>query len=69
MFDPPAAAGLIPPAGRTQRSATRLLGAALGAIDMAAIAMAADQHLHPAGQTKKQSAWQPSAMRMHRLML
>jgi hypothetical protein len=53
MFDPAATARLIAPARSVQRSATRPRRT-LGAVDMAPVAVATDQHLVPAIRVRAQ---------------
>jgi hypothetical protein len=48
-------AALVTATGFALRASARLPGAAFGAINMAAIAMAADQYLDPAALTQEQS--------------
>jgi hypothetical protein len=48
MIDTAATAHLIAATGVTLRVSARFESAAFGAVQVAAIAMAADQHLHPA---------------------
>jgi hypothetical protein len=55
MVHPTAAAGLIPPAGGTLGVAPRRLCTALSAVNLAAIAVAADENLSLAARTQKQS--------------
>jgi hypothetical protein len=69
MLDPAAAACLVTAASLAQRSAARLLGTALGAVDMATVAMAANEHLRAAGQAKKEPARHSTAGRADRLMV
>ena len=56
MVHPTAAAGLIPPAGRALSVAPRRLCTALRAVNLAAIAVAADENLSLAARTQKQPA-------------
>src|SRR5664279_5089604 len=53
MFDPAATACLIASARSVQRSATRS-GRTIGAVDMAPVAVAADEHLVPATLVRAQ---------------
>ena len=54
MVHPTAAAGLVPPPGRALGDAPRRLCTALRAVNLAAIAVAADQHLSLAAHAQKQ---------------
>lgn len=56
---------LVTPARGTHRFAPRSQGARAGTINLTAVAVAANQHLHPASGTQKQSArrfhWRPKS--------
>jgi len=54
MIDAAVTARLVTATGLALRASARFPGAAFGAINMAAIAMAADQYLDPAAVTQKQ---------------
>ena len=54
MIDAAAQAHLVTPAGLALRASARLPSAALGAVHLATIAMATDQHLGPAAPGTKQ---------------
>jgi uncharacterized membrane protein len=53
MGEPPTTAGLVAPSGGVLLAAPRSLGAAAGAINLAAIATTADQGLGATIRTKK----------------
>ncbi|CQR29159.1 conserved exported hypothetical protein [Thiomonas arsenitoxydans] len=54
---PPPQRRLVTPPSRTQRLAARLLRAAIGAIPVAAVAAAADQHGAAAVRTEIAAGW------------
>jgi hypothetical protein len=61
MIDAAATAHLIAVTGIALRVAAGFRGAALSAVQVAAIAMAADQHLHPAALAQEQPRRRPFA--------
>lgn len=56
MAQPPITALLIAPSGLALRTTPRFLGAALGAVDLAAIAAAANHHRSPAANAPEEPA-------------
>src|SRR5271170_168442 len=54
MAEPPLATGLVALSGRSQRAVPCLLGAVVGAIDLATVTAAADQCLDATARANKQ---------------
>ena len=55
-------ARLVAPAGCAQRPPARFPGTAIGAVQLAAIAMPADEHLYPAAQAQEEPGRRSVAM-------